>query len=70
LNKDLRFHPFKIHITHELKKKDKASHENFYREFLELVDNDEGVLDCDHVRRGPLPLIWLCKQTEFEALEQ
>jgi hypothetical protein len=29
LHEDLRFHPYKIHVTHELKEQDKASHVNF-----------------------------------------
>jgi hypothetical protein len=45
LHEDLRFHPYKINVTHELKEQDKASRVNFYRQFLDTVNNDEGVLD-------------------------
>jgi hypothetical protein len=45
LHQDLRFHPYKIHITHKLIEQDKASHVNFHRQFLDIVNNDEGVLD-------------------------
>jgi hypothetical protein len=45
LHEDLRFHLYKIQVTHKLKEQDKASHVNFYRQFLETVNNDEGVLD-------------------------
>jgi hypothetical protein len=45
LHGDLRFHPYKIHVTHELKEQDKAFRVNFYRQFLDIVKNDEGVLD-------------------------
>jgi hypothetical protein len=44
LDEDLRFHLYKIHTTQELKEQDKASHVNFWRQFLDLVDNDR-VLD-------------------------
>jgi hypothetical protein len=42
---DLRVYPYKVHITQKLKEKDKASNVNFYRQLLDHVDNDEGVLD-------------------------
>lgn len=45
LYEDLRLHPYKIHITHKLKEQDKSPHANFCRQFLDLVDNDEGVFD-------------------------
>jgi hypothetical protein len=45
LHEDLRFHPYKIHVTHELKEQDKASRVNFCRQFLDIVNNDEGVFD-------------------------
>jgi hypothetical protein len=45
LHEDLRFHPYQIHITHELKEHDKAARVNFRRQFLDIVKNDEGVLD-------------------------
>jgi hypothetical protein len=45
LHEDLRFHLYKINVTRELKAQDKASHMNFCRQFLDLVDNNEGVLD-------------------------
>jgi len=32
-------------FPHKLKELDKASHVNFSRHFLDIVDNDEGVLD-------------------------
>jgi hypothetical protein len=42
LHEDLRFHPYKIHVTHELKKKQyEVSRVNTCRQFL---NNDEGVL--------------------------
>jgi 16S rRNA C1402 (ribose-2'-O) methylase RsmI len=42
---DTRFHPYKIHITQELKEQHKTSCVNFSRQLLDIVDNDEGVLD-------------------------
>jgi hypothetical protein len=45
LHVDLRFHLYKINVTHELKEQDKASRVNFCRQFLDTVNNDEGVLD-------------------------
>jgi hypothetical protein len=45
LHEDLRFHPYKVNITKGLKEQDKASCVNIWRQFLDLVDNDEGVLE-------------------------
>lgn len=42
---DLRFYPYKVHITQKVKEKDKASHVNFCRQLLDHVDNAEEVLD-------------------------
>jgi hypothetical protein len=51
LHEDLRFHPYKIQVHHELKEQDKASHLNFCREFLDIVNNYDGIFGCfDHVR--------------------
>jgi hypothetical protein len=41
----LRFHHYTIHLNHDLKEQDKASCINFFRKFLGLMDNDEGILD-------------------------
>jgi hypothetical protein len=40
LDEDLRFHLYKTHTTQELREQDKASHVNFCRQFLDLVEND------------------------------
>jgi hypothetical protein len=40
---------------------------NFCREFLDIVNNYDGIFGCfDHVRWRPLPLVWLCKQIEVK----
>jgi hypothetical protein len=41
----LTFHSYKIHVTHNLKEQEKASHLKLCTEFSDLVDNDEGVVD-------------------------
>jgi hypothetical protein len=45
LHEGLRFHLYKIHVTHDLKEQDEASRVNFCRQFLDIVNNYEGVLD-------------------------
>jgi hypothetical protein len=45
MHENLRFHLCKIHATHELKELDKTSCVNLYRQFLDIVNTDEGVLN-------------------------
>jgi hypothetical protein len=45
LHEDLRFHQYKIHVTHKLKEQDQIYPVNFWRQFLDLVENAEGDLD-------------------------
>jgi hypothetical protein len=45
LHKDLKFHPYKVHIALELDEQDNTSHMNFCRQFLDLLDNVEGIWD-------------------------
>jgi hypothetical protein len=45
LHEDLKFHLHKVHIALKLNKQDKASHVNFCRQFLNFLDNDNGILD-------------------------
>jgi hypothetical protein len=35
----------KVHIALKLNKRDKAAHVNFCRQFLNFLDNDNGILD-------------------------
>jgi hypothetical protein len=45
MHADLRFKSYKIHVAHKPKEQDKASHVNASKQFLNSVNNDEGVLD-------------------------
>jgi hypothetical protein len=64
---DMRFHPYKFHIIHEPKEQDKASHVNFWGQFLDLVGKGFlNVLLMSHEAHFHLPG-YVNKQ--FQALE-
>lgn len=40
-----KFHPYKVHVTHKTERTGQTPHVNFCRQFLDIVNNEEGVFD-------------------------
>lgn len=45
LHRDLHFHPYKIQIVQALKETDYVSRQRFCEEFLDLINQDEGIIN-------------------------